>query len=143
MEPRGLTLTGDWTGVYDYADAGATSDAVPFVAILFDVAGAVWGTTRELNTFLPADGIELTADINGTRSGREVQLRKSYLGAPPGGELPITYAGRVSPDGNRIEGRWQILTPRGLVRGAFVMNRKPGLSAEATRLAKSGASVRA
>jgi len=142
MQRRGLTLTGDWTGVFDYADAGETADAVPFVASLFDVAGAIWGTTQEPNTFVPGAAAEIAAEVNGTRSGREVRLRKVYVGAPTGADLPIDYAGHVSADGNRIEGRWQIVDLGRRISGAFVMNRKPGEKAVITRSVEAEVSIR-
>ena len=136
MTARGTTLHGDWTGVYDYGDNGddASADPVPFTASLFDIAGAVWGTTREPNTFAPDAGDELHASVNGTRSGREVRFRKTYRGRPKGGEVPIDYAGHVMRDGNRIEGRWQLAIPGRMIAGSFVMNRKPGVAAVATRV---------
>ena len=124
MQQRGTTLGGHWTGVYDYDDDAR--DAVPFTAALFDIAGAVWGTSREPNSFAPGQGEALDAEINGTRSGKEVRFRKVYVGAPAGGEYPVEYAGHVTAGGNRVEGRWVIRAPQGPLGGPFVMNRVPG-----------------
>lgn len=131
MQTRATSLAGNWTGVFDYDDA--ETEAVPFTASLFDVAGAVWGTTREPNSFAPGAGAALDAEVNGTRTGTEVRFRKVYVGAPKGGELPVDYAGHVVANGNRVEGRWEIRHPTQTIAGPFVMNRAPGLKAEAAR----------
>lgn len=131
MPTRPTSLAGNWTGVFDYDDPD--TDAVPFTASLFDIAGAVWGTTREPNSFAPGAGEALDAEVNGTRTGTEVRFRKAYVGAPPGGDFPVDYAGHVVASGNRVEGRWEIRHPTQTIAGPFVMNRAPGRTAEATR----------
>lgn len=132
MSARGISLQGGWTGVYDYGD-DAPGEPVAFTASLFDIAGAVWGTTQEPNTATP--GADLLAAVSGARSGREVRFRKIYEGAPRGHEAPVDYAGHVTGDGNRIEGRWQIAHGGQIIAGSFVMNRKPGAT---RREARSG-----
>ena len=139
MTGRGLTLAGHWTGVYDYEDGSDTGDAVPFTASLFDVAGAVWGTAREPNTFAPGAGAALDSEINGTRSVSEVRFRKTYVGALPKSTLPVDYAGHVTADGNRVEGRWEIRLGDTVIGGPFVMNRTAGANAEADRDAEATA----
>ena len=124
MQSRGTSLGGHWTGVYDYDNED--QEAVPFNASLFDVAGAVWGTSQEPNSFAPGFAEALDAEINGTRSGKEVRFRKTYIGAPPNGEYPVQYAGHVNAKGNRVEGRWVIDTPFGKIGGPFVMDRDGG-----------------
>lgn len=135
MQTRPTSLAGNWTGVYDYddADTGGGPEAVPFTASLFDVAGAVWGTTREPNTFAPGFGEALDAEVNGTRTGTEVRFRKVYVGPPPNGEFPVEYAGHVVADGARVEGFWQIRHPTRPIGGPFVMNRTPGQKSAAAR----------
>ncbi len=135
MAEHGPGIGGDWTGVYDYGEG--FDEAVPFSAMLFDIAGAVWGTTEEPNSFAPGDGKILLADVSGTRSGREVRFRKTYRNSPPGGEYPVDYAGLVTNDGTRIEGRWQISAPGGILSGPFVMNRKEAAEAEVEVLARA------
>lgn len=125
MTSKPASVAGDWTGVYDYGEG--FDDAVPFTAMLFDVAGAVWGQTRERNGLDPEiSGETLRADISGRRSGREVIFTKTYQGSPVGGEFPITYAGLLSGDGRRIEGRWTIPAMGPDMTGPFRMDRIPG-----------------
>ena len=130
MQDRGTSLGGHWTGVYDYDDDSV--ETVAFTASLFDVAGAVWGTACEPNSFAPGMGAALDAEINGTRTGREVRFRKCYVPAPPSGEYPVDYAGHVAAGGDRVEGRWVISTPYGKTGGPFVMNRARRGKSEAT-----------
>jgi hypothetical protein len=129
MTGTGVSIGGDWTGVYDYgANQG---DPVPFTAMLFDIRGAVWGTITEPNTFVADAGDNLVSDVNGIRSGQEVRFTKTYQGRPSGGEYAIAYTGLVSAGGNRIEGEWRLATPFGSRNGPFVMNRAPGVQAKA------------
>ena len=142
MSQRGMTLTGDWTGVYDYSQNAA--EPVSFQASLFDVAGVLWGTMQEPNTFAPILETELSADVQGMRMGREVSFRKTYQGNPVGGEEPIDYFGYVSADGTRIEGRWQIgvvgaVFGQPAFGGPFVMTRDEVMVAKDERLAAVGA----
>lgn len=127
MHKGTLTLSGDWTGVYDYADT--PDEAVPFTAALTDVGGVVWGTTQEPNTFSQAVSHDLHATVSGVRSGPEVRFRKVYDGRAENHE-PIIYSGHLSPDGNRIEGRWRIASGTASFHGPFVMNRLPGARTE-------------
>lgn len=124
MNTKPLSLGGEWTGVFDYASA--QDAAVPFTASLTDVAGVIWGTTCEANTFSPAAVTELHANINGVRSLTEVRFRKEYDNVV-GGEDIVHYMGHVSPGGDRIAGEWRILLPGYETGGPFVMNRNKGL----------------
>jgi len=124
MEQKPASVAGDWTGVFDYGEG--FDDAVPFTAMLFDVAGAIWGQTSEVNTFAPEADKTLTAAVSGSRSGREVLFTKTYDGPPLGGEFPVTYAGYLSSDGKRIEGRWRIPAFGDEKAGPFRMDRRPG-----------------
>ncbi len=126
MPSEVTSIGGDWTGVFDYDADGA--EAVAFTAMVFDIRGVIWGTTQERNSFSPVPTTELFADITGTRIGREVTFTKTYQGPPPGGEYPVAYAGHVSANGRRIEGRWKITGPFA-VEGPFVMNRHPSAKA--------------
>ena len=127
MTPTPASVAGDWTGVFDYGEG--FDEAVAFTAMLFDVGGAIWGTSDEPNSIDPAvSGYVLTAQISGRRSGREVTFTKTYDGPPIGGEFPITYAGLLSADNRRIEGRWSIPAYGSEKSGPFVMNRKPGIT---------------
>lgn len=121
----GVSIGGDWTGVYDYGQN--QGDPVPFTAMLFDIRGAIWGTTTEPNTFAADAGDVLSADVNGSRTGQEVRFSKTYQGRPSGGEYAAAYTGHVAAGGNRIEGEWRIATPFGTRGGPFVMTRAPGV----------------
>ena len=126
-----ISLSGDWTGVYDYADA-AHLEPVTFHASLTDIAGVIWGTSTEKSTQRDSDAM-LEASLNGSRSAREVRFRKVYTSDMPGGELPIDYAGVLSADGNRITGHWRFFIASPHPGGPFVMNRHPVKEAEVIR----------
>lgn len=130
MPDQGISIGGDWTGVYDYGDGGPDfgGDAVPFTAMLFDLRGVIWGSIREPNRLAAIPSRELFADISGSRRSREVVFTKTYEGAPPGYEMPVAYAGQISSGGQRIEGRWTIRAPLGDISGPFVMNRLRGVA---------------
>ena len=131
MSQPKLSLTGPWTGVYDYADS--TEDAVSFTADLTDIAGAIWGDTQEPNSFSPVAAKTLHASLSGVRSGSEVTFTKEYVGDVPGGEETVFYAGLISADAKRISGTWRIAFPYE-ISGPFVMNR---LSGEKKSLART------
>jgi hypothetical protein len=133
------SLSGDWTGVYDYSNTPA--EAVAFNAALTDVGGVIWGVTVEPNSFSPVAETTLSAAISGSRSGREVRFRKEYDHGIPGGEDPVHYRGTLTSDGMRIEGEWRILVPGQAFGGPFVMNRLRGAKAEQTRAATAEESV--
>lgn len=139
MAAKPASVAGDWTGVFDYGEG--FDDAVPFTAMLFDVAGAVWGSMDEPNSFAPEAGKVLTASLSGSRSAREVLFTKTYDGPPLGGEFPVTYAGLLSRDNRRIEGRWTIPAFGPEKSGPFVMNRKPGITVVRAGVVKVAADV--
>lgn len=126
-----ISLSGDWTGVYDYSDA-PDFDPVTFYASLTDVAGVIWGTSLERSTAPDSDDM-LEAALNGSRSGREVRFRKVYTSDMHGGELPIDYAGTLSTDGNRITGTWRFFVTGTKTTGPFIMNRHPVKESEVLR----------
>ncbi|MFL4468767.1 hypothetical protein ACERZ8_02340 [Tateyamaria armeniaca] len=134
MTKPSLSLSGAWTGVYDYDNPG--QDAVSFVATLTDIAGVIWGETSEPNSFSPIPDKDLVASISGLRTGREVTFSKEYQASVQGGEEVVFYAGQVSEDGQRIKGTWRIQFPFE-VGGPFVMDRADGRTAvkERTRFA--------
>lgn len=115
--------------MYDYD--GDSGDPVAFNAELTDIGGVVWGTVCEPNSFAPGAGTELEADVSGMRSGAEVRFRKTYRGAPAGGDHPVDYAGTINAEGTRLSGRWLIRAGFATIGGPFVMDR-PG-AAEVTR----------
>ncbi len=126
-----ISLSGDWTGVYDYSEA-TNFDPVTFHASLTDIAGVIWGTSLEKSA-LPDSSDMIESALNGSRSAREVRFRKVYTSDMNGGELPIDYAGVLSADGNRITGNWRFFISNPLGGGPFVMNRHPVKEAEIIR----------
>ena len=121
-------LSGDWLGRYAYDGDRLGEGAVAFEARLADEGGALTGTVREPNTFLPGGPAELRAEIVGAAAGGGVSFRKHYPGQPDG-EDPI-YDGTVSGDGRRIAGRWRIAGNPGF-GGGFTMVRKPRMATRA------------
>ena len=117
------SLTGSWTGVYDYA--AGYGEPVSFNALLVEEAGAVSGETMEPNTFA-AEGVDcLLATISGARADGQLSFLKRYEGLPGAGH-EVRYDGVVNEDLTKIEGQWRI--ERSGWSGPFVMNR--GASAQ-------------
>ena len=123
MSKPTLSLSGAWTGVYDYDDDA--KEPVGFTADLTDIGGVIWGEISEPNSFSPSAAKALTAAVSGLRTGREVTFNKEYQGDVPGGEEIVFYAGQISADGDCIKGTWRIQFPVE-VGGPFVMNRPDG-----------------
>lgn len=120
MAGPSLSLSGAWTGVYDYDDA--SQDPVSFNADLMDIGGVLWGETSEPNSFSPIAAKHLIASISGLRTGREVTFSKEYQASVVGGEEVVFYAGQISEDGQRVKGTWRIRFPFD-IGGPFVMDR--------------------
>lgn len=133
-----LSLSGAWTGVYDYDDPGR--DAVSFVASLTDIAGVIWGETSEPNSFSPIPDTDLVASVSGLRTGREVTFSKEYQASVQGGEDVVFYAGQVSENGQRIKGTWRIRFPFE-IGGPFVMDRADGAVAARQRARLASAEI--
>jgi hypothetical protein len=99
-----INLSGLWLGRYSYP--GGEGPTTPFMAKLTDAGGALSGETVEPN--LLGFGAEtLTALIAGTRGGSAVDFTKTYDGTS-GVSNSVDYVGRLSGDGNRIEGVWSM-----------------------------------
>ncbi|MEL7167565.1 MAG: hypothetical protein AAGL96_19045 [Pseudomonadota bacterium] len=127
MARPSLSLSGAWTGVFDYDDPAC--DAVGFTADITDIAGAVWGDTTEPNSFAPGFGDRLVASLSGARSGNEVTFTKTYIGEEQLFENEVFYAGNLNDTGRRITGTWRIAGAYDL-SGPFVMNRVDGQALE-------------
>ncbi|MEL7092768.1 MAG: hypothetical protein AAFN94_13630 [Pseudomonadota bacterium] len=138
MARPSLSLSGAWTGVFDYDDPAR--DAVGFTADITDIAGAVWGDTTEPNSFAPGFGDRLMASLSGARSGYEVTFTKTYIGAEQLFENEVFYAGTISDTGQRITGTWRIAGVYDL-SGPFVMNRLDGQALERLRMRTQTADV--
>ncbi len=120
------TLSGFWTGVYDYSGVDAP---VPFNAVLTEGAGALTGESIEPNTFADPGLSELFASFNGMREAEHVTMVKSYEAAPGAGHS-LHYDGVVDEALTRIEGRWRAMGPLAW-SGHFVMNRNLEAAGEA------------
>jgi hypothetical protein len=102
-------LTGAWRGAYSYAGRDL---AVPFNADLVETAGRLSGTISEPNTYADPAFPELFATVEGVRSGAEVSFVKTMDGTA-GVRHAIAYAGLVSGDETRIDGRWRLFGASG------------------------------
>jgi len=96
-------LTGFWQGLYWY---GAGGGETPFNAYIAEKAGALTGTTLELQVgFVHAIDDELSATIEGSREGPQVRFRKLYDPAPGVHSHPVFYSGQVDSALLLIEGQ--------------------------------------
>lgn len=122
MTRAAASLTGHWSGLYAYP--GGLAPSVAFNAWLLERAGRLSGRTSEPNSFAPAAGRTLSADLAGTRSPAAAAFVKTYrdVAAPA-----VSYRGTISPDGLRIEGLWTIPAAGAPLTGSFVMVRTGGL----------------
>jgi hypothetical protein len=118
-------LSGVWHGVYSYP-GGSNRQPVSFVAVLTDVVGSVGGTTEEA-----VGKRTLTATVQGRRAGRAITFLKLY-DADLRNYDTVAYDGRVSGDGEEIEGTWTV--PSGW-SGSFLMIRSGSLTAAVERVA--------
>lgn len=122
------SLSGFWTGVYDYP--GGHREPVPFSAVIEDVAGALGGEIVEPNTFSSAKERELFASLSGTRQGGSVHFIKTYERVPNGGHS-LVYDDILDAAATRIDGTWSTTPPAWPLSGPFVMNRSSGKKAAA------------
>ena len=116
---KGEDLSGLWDGLYSYPRILAP---VSFVADLKETGGWLTGTTRETAASGSATGQNLSATLQGRRSGSSVKFLKLYDGSVPGFDS-VAYEGNVSADGTEIDGRW---TAIGNWSGTFFDDSLPG-----------------
>jgi len=116
-----LNLSGEWTGAFSYPIRRPT---VAFTARLIDEDGWLSGVTEEQGSSPAVRGFLMGATLQGRRTGDRVSWLKVYDKIWKT-HYSVAYEGVVSADGQEIVGRWSI--PRGR-SGAFVMNRRPGLT---------------
>jgi hypothetical protein len=102
-------VAGGWNGTYTYASGTKAGTPVPFSMLLSQTEGVLAGSVVEPSTFGDGSVERLTAAIReGTvePDGR-IRFVKRYDGR--GGERhAVTYEGRLSSDGSKIEGTWSI-----------------------------------
>lgn len=113
------TLSGSWTGRYDY-DNIAFGAPVSFDAVLTQTGSTLRGEIVEPNTFRPEATDTLLAVLSGSRSGTRVQFVKTYTDFE--GEDHPVYEGQVNATATRITGRWHFPTMPG-VKGTFLLAR--------------------
>jgi hypothetical protein len=114
-----VDLSGHWTGMFNYP---GPFPPVGFEAELRDVGGSISGTVSEPDENPYGTGETLHALVEGSRQGSVVTFTKIYEDAERMPE-PVFYSGTIQPDGNEIEGRWEIA---GHWSGTFLMVRNPG-----------------
>ena len=99
-----INLSGLWLGSYSYPSGqGPTT---PFLASLQDHEGSLSGTIIEPNT-IGLSSTELSAIINGSRSGSAVDFTKIYDASSDAAHA-VDYVGRLSGDGSTITGVWSL-----------------------------------
>ena len=126
---RGEDLSGPWDGLYSYP---RTLAPVSFVADLKETGGWLTGTTGEAAASGSATGQNLSATLQGRRSGSSVKFLKLYDGSVPGFDS-VAYEGAVSADGTEIDGRW---TAIGNWSGTFLMIRSQGVAESRSKTAE-------
>ncbi len=127
------SLSGFWTGVYDYPDNYA--EPVPFNVVLIEVAGSLSGEIDEPNTFSPDTIGRLFARLTGSSDGTSVQFVKKYEKVREAGHN-VHYDGAVNGDLTIIEGHWTVTDWMGSWSGPFIMNRSGHAKAEKRELGK-------
>ncbi|MEL6280197.1 MAG: hypothetical protein AAFQ73_13630 [Pseudomonadota bacterium] len=127
MADRPKSLTGHWTGVYDYPNAFA--EPVPFNAEIDESAATFVGESEEPNTFADPMVDTLLATLAGHREGDAVSFVKTYAPVSGAGHK-VRYEGVANADLTKIEGRWRV---DGAITwsGPFVMNRADATATEA------------
>jgi hypothetical protein len=130
-------MSGLWMGSFAYP--GGEGPRTVFMARIEDRGGRISGTTIEPNTV--GRGSEtLEALLRGSRSGASVDFVKTYDGASDAAHA-VDYVGRLSEDGNRVEGVWSLES----MDGTFEMFREAvweeaaGETAEVTELVETQA----
>ncbi len=121
MSAGNANLSGRWTGVFNYPVAWPSTS---FEAVLADAGGLITGTTTEAGDTPECLGQILSATIDGRREGTTIRFAKMYDFATEHRDT-VLYTGTLHPDGNEIEGRWEI---PGEWSGTFLMIRNGGHS---------------
>jgi hypothetical protein len=120
----GERLTGMWRGTYHYPGGG--QQPVNFDLVLLQDGKDVVAVIKEPNTFGSRPGPFLAAVCRGSFDGQEQKLTftKTYDGTL-GPNHDVQYAGKLSQDGNKFDGTWDI----GGFSGTFTLERVKGTRA--------------
>ncbi|MEO1291493.1 MAG: hypothetical protein AAFV62_01465 [Pseudomonadota bacterium] len=121
------SLSGTWSGVYDYPFAH--DEPVPFTVVLIDIAGQLSGVVTEPNTMRPELGAELIAYLSGHHDGTTVDVVKRYE-ADDAIAHTVRYEGTLNRALTRVEGTWTTQERGGGWSGPFIMQRDDGAAAE-------------
>lgn len=98
-----VSLSGDWSGGYVSSDR---TDINTFQVKLTQAGGSVLGTMYEVNTFGDVSrALFLTSTVNGSVSGGQVRLTKTYDGSG-GVSHMVSYVGVIESSGRRIRGTY-------------------------------------
>ena len=123
-------LSGEWRGIFNYPREAPPTE---FVAILHEAGGALSGQTVEPSLW----GGEVTARLDGRRSGKAVTLAKLYEESD--GEYDsVAYQGSIDAEGLEITGTWSI---PGIWSGTFIMVRERSIEQSAEQEADTDAST--
>jgi len=114
-----LSLSGSWTGRYDYLDPDR-GEPVPFDAVLRETAASLRGETIEPNSFRPDPTDTLMAVLSGHRMASRVEFLKIYTDFEAR-DHP-RYLGHVNQTATRISGRWYF-PARPHISGTFLLAR--------------------
>lgn len=109
------TLTGLWSGRYWYDNAW--DPEVEYIATMTEQDGSIGGWISEPDS-ITGTTMRLSAFINGSASGAEIQFAKTYDGAGPLAHR-VDYVGVISDDRCTISGVWSLTG----ANGGFVMTR--------------------
>ncbi|MDB5491461.1 MAG: hypothetical protein JWO78_1310 [Micavibrio sp.] len=136
MDEDTKSLTGHWTGVYDYPDN--VDEAVPFDVNLLDTAGHLTGTIHEPSTF--ATATTAYANLTGHYDGQNVLFIKEYENSTDQNHY-VRYEGTLNQVKNQIEGHWTTVEEQPW-SGPFIMNRALGQERKDSLTAKETIDVR-
>lgn len=116
-------LNGIWTGSFGYPVPW--KESVSFTAWIDDQAGSLSGTILEPNTFADTAAEELSATVNGARTGIDISFTKVYEPGQGAHAHEIEYSGKANSDLTWITGQWRI---GGWIEasGSFEMSRQSG-----------------
>jgi hypothetical protein len=138
MSQKYESLSGFWTGVYDYPSNFA--QPVAFNGMIIDIAGDLSGEIIEPNTISNSTISEIRADINGERAGLSVNFIKTYQKVE-GAMHQLRYEGAVDEKLIKIQGKWILIKKDGTLNdawtGPFIMNRSINAAEEKIKIEES------